>query len=205
MQGCRRGDAPELLAKHGPEIGAEYARRRREDPSYRFQWPQRSGQKLYDVARAALATMTAQRCSYCDAYPLDATGYEEIDHFCPKTREAFYELVCAWENLFLICSHCNGAKRDQWDAALLRPDDPGYSFERYFLFNFHTGELEPAPDIPESDRLRALRTIEILEINRSGTCLARLKAVKEIVRRRSDDELADVPYRFLIPLLVASS
>lgn len=113
MQECRRGPAPELLARHGAEVGAEYARRRREDSKYRFQWPQRGGQKLYKVARAALAEMTAHRCSYCDGYPLGATGKDEIDHFCPKTCETFYELVCEWTNLFLICTSCNAAKRDE--------------------------------------------------------------------------------------------
>lgn len=203
MQECRRGAAPELLARHGPEIGAEYARRRREDPKYRFQWSQRGGQKLYEVARAALEEMTARHCSYCDGYPLGATGRDEVDHFRPKTHEAFYELVCDWTNLFLICTRCNAAKHDQWEPALLRPDDEGYAFERYFLFNFNTGELEPAPDIGESDRIRAQRTIEILELNRTDACTARLNAVKMIRRRESDDELADVPYRFLIPLVVA--
>jgi uncharacterized protein (TIGR02646 family) len=203
MQECRRGPAPELLARHGPEIGANYADRRRMDSAYRFQWPRREGQSLYEVARAALAGMTAHRCSYCDGYPLNATGNDEIDHFCPKGREEFYELVCAWENLFLICTSCNGAKREQWEPALLRPDGPDYSFGRYFLFNFNTGELEPAPDISADDRHRAQRTIEILELNRTGACTARLTAVKLIRRRESDAELADVPYRFLIPLVVA--
>lgn len=119
-----------------------------------------------------------------------------------KSREEFYELVCAWENLFLICTSCNGAKQDQWESALLRPDDQGYAFGRYFLFNFNTGELEPAPDISDDDRQRARRTIEILDLNRTGACKARLAAVKTIRRRESDDELADVAYRFLIPLVV---
>jgi uncharacterized protein (TIGR02646 family) len=201
MQGCHRGPAPELLARYGREIGAEYARKRREDPKYRFQWPHRGGQKLHVIARAALAEMTAHRCSYCDGYPLNATGNDEIDHFCPKSHEAFYELVRAWENLFLICTSCNGAKQDQWEPALLRPDDSGYAFGRYFLFNFNTGALEPAPDITGADRHRALQTIEILELNRTGACTARLTAVKTIRRRESDDELADVAYRFLIPLV----
>lgn len=203
MQKCRRGSAPELLAKHGPEIGAEYAHRRRAEPTYRFQWPQRDGQKLYEIARAALAEMTARRCSYCDGYPLSATGNEEIDHFCPKTHEEFYELVCTWENLFLICTSCNGAKRDQWEPSLLRPDAPEYTFDRYFLFNFETGELEPAPDIPAADRHRARRTIEIFDLNRPGACTARLAAIRTIRRRESDDELADVAYRFLIPFVAS--
>ncbi len=202
MHACLRGPAPELLARHGPEIGAEYARRRREDPAYRFQWPQRDGQKLYEIARAALAEMTAHRCSYCDGGQLRATGSDEVDHFCPKTRAEFYERVCEWGNLFLICTACNRAKGSEWEQALLRPDDPRYAFLHYFLFNFDTGELEPAPDIPEADRHRALRTIAILDLNRTDACVTRLKTVREIRRRQSDDELADVAYRFLIPLVV---
>src|SRR6187402_2552501 len=180
MRECRRGPAPELLARHGPEIGAEYARLRRENPRYRFQWRQRGGEELYEVARAALAEMTARHCSYCDGYPLGATGRDEIDHFCPKTHEAFYELVCAWENLFLICTRCNAAKHDQWEPALLRPDDAEYTFDRYFFFRFDTGALEPAPGITEGDRHRVLQTIAILDLNRTDACTARLKAVKEI-------------------------
>jgi uncharacterized protein (TIGR02646 family) len=203
MRGCRRGPAPDLLAKHGPEIGAAYARRRRDDPTHRFQWPRRDGQSLYAVACDALADMTELHCSYCDGYPLNATGSDEIDHFRPKSREAFYELVCAWDNLFLICGRCNGAKRDRWEPVLLRPDDVDYAFERYFFFRFDSGALEPAPGITEGDHHRALQTIEILELNRTDACIARLAAVKAIRRRSSDDELADVPYRFLIPLIVA--
>jgi uncharacterized protein (TIGR02646 family) len=201
MQPCHRGPAPELLASHAVEVGAEYARRRRESSRYRFQWPQRGGRALYEVAHAALAEMTARHCSYCDGYPLSATGGDEIDHFRPKTREEFYELVCAWDNLLLSCTSCNKAKHEQWDPELLRPDEPGYAFGRYFLFNFDTGELEPAPDIPETDHRRAQRTIAILDLNRTGACTARLAAVRTIRRRESDDELADVAYRFLIPLL----
>ena len=203
MQGCSRGPAPDLLARHGPEIGAEYASRRVRDSKYRFQWPRRDGQALYAVVHAALADMTAHRCSYCDGYPMGAMGNDEIDHFRPKSRAEFYELVCAWQNLFLICTRCNGAKRDQWEPALLRPDDPGYAFGRYFLFRFDTGALEPAPGMAEDDRHRALRTIAILELNRTDACTARLKAIKEIERRESDDELADMAYRFLIPLVAA--
>jgi len=203
MQECRRGPAPELLTKHGPEIGAEYARRRREDPRYLYRWPQRGGQDLRHIALAALAEMTSHRCSYCDAYPLKATGRYEIDHFRPKTREEFYELVCTWDNLFLICTACNGAKRDQWEPPLLRPDDEGYAFERYFLFNFETGELQPAPDIPPPDRHRARRTIEILDLNRADACKTRLSTIKAIRRRESDDELADLGHRFLVPLVAS--
>jgi uncharacterized protein (TIGR02646 family) len=203
MLECRRDPVPELLARYGPEIGIEYASRRQKNSQYRFQWPRREGQSLYAVVRAALAEMTAHRCSYCDGYPLNATGQDQVDHFRPKGLEAFYKLVCAWDNLFLICSGCNTSKLDRWEPALLKPDDLDYTFARYFLFRFDSGELEPAPDVPDADRHRAFRTIEILKLNRTDACIARLKAVKEIQRRQSDDELADVAYRFLIPLVVS--
>jgi uncharacterized protein (TIGR02646 family) len=189
------------LARHGLEIGATYARQRRDNPAHRFRWPRRDGQSLYAVARAALADMTAHRCSYCDGYPLNATGHDEIDHFRPKSHEAFYALVCAWENLFLICSRCNRAKRDRWEPALLRPD-LDYAFDRYFFFRFDSGALEPAPGITEGDLHRALRTIALFDLNRTDACTARLTAVKAIQRRVSDDELANVAYRFLIDLVV---
>lgn len=203
MRRCLRGPAPELLARHGPEVGAAYARRRRDNPRHRFEWPRREGQSLYEVARAALIDMTAHHCSYCDGFPLGATGIDEIDHFHPKSREEFYELVCAWENLFLACVRCNKAKRDRWAPALLRPDDEDYAFDRYFVFRFDSGALEPAPGIPYPDRHRALETIAVLDLNRADACRARLTAVKAIQRCVPEDELADLPYRFLIPLVVA--
>jgi hypothetical protein len=67
----------------------------------------------------------------------------------------------------------------------------------------HSAALEPAPGITEGDLHRALQTIAILELNRTDARRARLTAVKAIARRVSDDELADVPYRFLISLVTA--
>jgi len=154
---------------------------------------------VYDVVRAALSAMTDGRCAYCDGYPLRATGRDEIDHFRPKTRIEFYGLVCAWENLFLICHACNSAKHDQWDEALLRPDTK-YVFERYFFYRFDTGELRPAPDLDVESNHRVERTIVILDLNRADACKARMRTLKEIQRRHSDDELVDMAYRFLIPL-----
>jgi len=198
MQRCHRGEAPAVLRLHGPGIGQEYALRRREDPSYRFRWPSRDGQPVLAAVRAATGAMTDERCSYCDGHPIDATGEEQIDHFRPKTRPEFLELVCAWDNLFLVCSACNRAKRDEWDEALLRPDVEEFAFERYFLYNALTGDLEPNPAAATEDRHRAARTIELLDLNRAGACIARRRAADRL-RRNGPGALVDSDYRFLQP------
>ncbi len=193
MQPCTRGPAPTLLATHGQSVGADYAARRGADPAFEFRWPRRDGQSLYDEAHAGVSAMTDQHCAYCDGFPLDATGREEVDHFKPKSRPEFYPLVCDWTNLFLCCTACNGAKREQWDADLLRPDAPGYAFEAYFEYRFDTGELRPASTASAEAQRRAGRTIEILDLNRAGNCANRKRARR--CYSRGDQEGND--FRFL--------
>lgn len=197
---CHRPEAPPLLTEHGDAVGRDYAERRARDPSARFDWPVRGGRSLRDVVREALLPMTLGRCSYCDAYPLGASGKKELDHFRPKSRPEFYGLVCAWTNLFLACTACNGAKREQWDEALLRPDAEEFRFDRYFYYEPSTGRLIPTPGATPEDRHRATRTIDILDLNSGDRCLARRVAAQSI-RRASTEELADVGYRYLIALV----
>jgi uncharacterized protein (TIGR02646 family) len=199
MTPCTRGPEPETLAREGAQIGREYAARRRETPGYRFQWPHRNGESLLAVVRDALAVMTAGHCSYCDGHPLGATGVETVDHFRPKSRQEFYELVCTWTNLFLTCTACNHAKQEHWDDDLLRPDDLDYDFERYFEFRFDSGELKPASAASPAEQRRALRTIEIFDLNRAGACVSRKRMV-HLMRNLPDVDLDDCPYRYLLPL-----
>jgi uncharacterized protein (TIGR02646 family) len=201
MTPCTRGPAPELLVRYGAQIGRDYAGRRRENPRFRFQWPQRDGRPVLDVVREALAVMTAGHCSYCDGHPLGATGVETVDHFRPKSHIAFHELVCTWTNLFLTCTACNHAKREQWEEALLRPDDADFRFERYFELRFDSGALEPASAASAAEQHRARRTIEILDLNRADLCKSRLRIIREMRRRNAIDDPDDGwAYRYLLPL-----
>jgi uncharacterized protein (TIGR02646 family) len=200
MNRTLREPAPALLEQHGAQIGIAYAQRRRTEPSYRYQWPHRNGQRLYDVAHAALRAMTDERCSYCDGHPIDSVGEDQIDHFCPKSLPQFYELVCTWTNLFLTCVACNKAKLDAWHELLLRPDAADYSFERYFEYRFDTGELHPNTAASPFDQSRAAKTIEICDLNRAGACTQRRRTVRLIRSATSEHERADIPYRFLLPM-----
>lgn len=204
MTPCIRGPAPEVIEREGAQIGRDYTARRRENPRFRFQWPHRDGQSLFDVVREALAAMTAEHCSYCDGHPLDATGVETVDHFRPKGRPEFHELVCTWTNLFLTCTACNHAKREQWDELLLRPDFADFRFEDYFEVRFDSGILEPAAAANAAEQQRARRTIEILNLNRPGLCKNRLRIIREMQRSDVADEPDSWAYRYLLPLCRAA-
>lgn len=199
MTPCVRGPEPDVLAREGAKFGRDYAAKRRATPRFPFQWPRREGQSVLAIVREALAAMTSGHCSYCDGHPIGATGVATVDHFRPKSRPEFYELVCSWTNLFFTCTACNHAKGEQWDEALLRPDDPDFDFERYFEYRPQSGELEPASRDPEEQR-RARRTIEILDLNRAGACMNRKRAERSMKALGPDIPLDDWAYRYLIPL-----
>lgn len=188
MQRFTRGACPKLLSKYGASVGEKYAARRAASPNARFRWPKRERQSLYDAARAGTYADTNGHCAYCDGFPLGAQGRDEVDHFRPTSQ--FPLLACEWTNLFLSCTACNGAKSDQWDERLLRPDEVEFSFGRFFLFRSDNGELEINPRASAVDQERADVTIRILDLNRDGLCILRMREMKA-----TDD---DRPYRFLL-------
>lgn len=142
--------------------------------------------------------MTQDHCSYCDAFPVEGVSAETIDHFRPKAR---YPLqVCFWSNLFYACTCCQGHKGEQFSPQLLHPDAPGYTFERYFIYDYATGDIliNPQATLPEQDRARW--TIQVLGLNLSGRPKTRKRMVTRFLHlpaplQRERDEL---PYRFAL-------
>jgi uncharacterized protein (TIGR02646 family) len=149
---------------------------RRRDPGFEFEWPQLRGESVRDAVVRTLSAQCDGHCCYCDSFPVDATGRVEVDHFKPKALHP--EEVLAWENLYLACTACNVAKLAEWNADLLRSDEPVFSFERYFVVDAFTGRLLPRPDASESDRRRAAETIRVLGLQRDGLNIARWRAIK---------------------------
>lgn len=200
MRPFSRGNPPALLKKHETDIAKRYGIKRASNASYVFKWPTREKQPLLPIIRDALLQLTDKRCSYCDGDHLDATGKAHIDHFCPKGLSQFYNLVADWSNLYISCTACNVAKGNRWDPDLLRPDQAGYSFDKYFEYHFETGEIHENPAANQADKNRAITTINIFDLNRTGACEVR-KIVVKLLRHNQPEILEeDIGYRYLYAL-----
>lgn len=158
MRAFRRAPAPAVLLEHAADWTAAWVA-----STGRFRWPQHQGQPVNRLLEPALLEQTQHHCAYCDHFPLRVDAMPEIDHFRPKG--SFRALAFDWANLYGACRLCNGTKLERWDDRLLRPDEEGYEFYRYFEFDVRTGEVLPRPDAPEADRERARVTIEVFGFN----------------------------------------
>lgn len=116
------------FASYAPEVLPSDAHGKREFPPV---W--RTDARV----RQAIAGMSHGFCAYCQS-PISsshqgAKGEEmppgQVEHFRPKAR--FPAQAYAWDNYFLACMGCNGAKHDKWPAGgYVRPDEgkPGSRF-----------------------------------------------------------------------------
>ncbi len=195
MRFFNRLPAPDFLAENWEQWGDEYVKRKTADPSYRFNWKRHQNQPVNQRLLPYLHGQTQRHCSYCDAYPPKLPD-KTIDHFRPKGDPRFYHLAYHWENLYFACGHCQQARMEDFDEALLRPDQPGYAFERYFIFNFSTGEIETNPAATPEEMHRAETTIRLFGFNREGQPLARLREWRLFNAGRYPD-LNEHAFRFL--------
>jgi len=162
MRKIYRTDCPHALI----EKGAEWTARFMSSGSWP-KWPQHGKSKLNHILQnEGLKSQTQEHCSYCDITPISPPGTETIDHFRPKSGlQGRPDLAYSWENLFYCCNYCQDKKGDQFEEALLKPDEPDYEFLRYFQWEFSTGKLLPSEVATPEDQHRAERTIDLLKLN----------------------------------------
>lgn len=191
-----------LLEPVGPEwtprwirFGDRYTANRSRNPGFIFQWPTVNKIRLNQHLLPTLRDQTDVHCSYCDGFPL-GKGDESIDHFLPKLSPACYAFVCQWENLYLACSHCQKSKDEQVDPLVLRPDDPGYSFGRYFTYNYIDQKVDVNPMASTGDQQRANATHQFFDFDNAQLITKRRHAYQ----RYSGDAapvLDDYNFRFV--------
>ena len=171
----QRHAAPAFLLKNWERWGLKFQARRRENPGAIFSWPSKDGQAINRVLEPLLAAQTLGRCAYCDDWPLGSRE-DSIDHCRPKSDERFHHLVCLWENLYYACGNCQGFKREQWsdDPLLILADEEGYAFEKFFIVDIRSGNIDPNPAATEQDQNRAEYTITTLG----------LRDIKHLIGRR---------------------
>lgn len=188
---------PTFLAENYKRWGREHQQRRVRNPSAAFQWKSYQGQRVNELILQALDVVAKQHCAFCDGYPLGTFARRTIEHFRPVSR--YPRLAYVWHNLFVCCDICQSAKLEAFDKRLLKPDRADYTFERYFIINYKSGELEANPAASETEQQRAHLTIEIYGLNRYGRPQSRLRAYRDYQQLANQGyTLDDFPYRFFL-------
>lgn len=195
MRPFNRLDAPDFLTENWETWGNQYAAQKTANSKHVFQWKQYQNQRVNQRLLPVLREQTQHHCSYCDFFP-PRLGDDTIDHFRPKGDARFYHFAYHWNNLYFCCWHCQKAKKEQFDKALLQPDEPGYSFTRYFIYKAETGEIEVNPAALPEEKIRAETTIRLLGFNLEGQPFARRREWKSFESQIFDD-LNDHAFRFL--------
>ncbi len=192
----RRSDritAPSCLTDKAPGWTRNYLQRLEENPTAAFHWGNRD---CYREIRQRLNTMTQTHCAFCDGI-LGPTSRKTVEHFFPKESTKWPALAYVWTNLFPACDTCQSAKNNRFDGLLLKPDEPHYRFERFFLIDYMTGVLQPLPSALPHLQERAQKTIDLYGLNEHGRPQARLRELKHF--QNDPDQIVDeFNYRFLL-------
>jgi uncharacterized protein (TIGR02646 family) len=123
-------------------------------------WPKlRNEEGILETLQDMLSRHTSMHCHYCDSI-MGYSSRDTIDHFLPKKH--FPHLAYEWSNLYLCCDGCQ-RKGTRYDERALRPDEPGYIFNRYFRYR-RDGWLSVAT-VDAEDLDRAEITISVLDLN----------------------------------------
>lgn len=161
MRAWSRPQEPEELRTQRAALTRAFVKEHRETgktPS--CDWPKvRNASGELTTLQKLLSDHMAQHCSYCDSlmgYP----SRDTIDHFLPKKH--FPCLAYVWSNLYLCCDGCQ-RKGTRYDKQALRPDEPGYSFSRYFRYRSDGYICVIA--VEPTDRERAEITLDVLDLN----------------------------------------
>ncbi len=161
MKKQSRPPEPKVLVDNSAKWNAQWTSLRSKNSSATFPWYTVDGRSSRDWILPALREMNQAHCSFCDAYPLEASTKEPIEHFKPKSDPRFYGEAYTWGNLYYCCPRCNETKGESWDDRLIAPDKDDYNFHDYFIFDFTTGAMSPNPRASNENQQRALCTIKL--------------------------------------------
>ncbi len=194
MRKFTRAAEPAVLQANCTKWNAQWVERCQAAPSPAFAWYVADGKSAREHILPALRAQTQRHCSFCDAFPVEGVSIETIEHFKPKSR--FPEHAYTWTNLYYCCDACQNAKREQWDELLIQADADGYSFARYFEFDFTTGEIRPNPLAAKEDREQAIITIRVYGLDSEPRRRNRLLQARQFVKiKDAGANLDEWPYR----------
>lgn len=206
MRACKRGAPPDVLTPSRVKKWTDSWLRKREKwraqkaqgrsaRAPKFAWPQHQKRPLNQHLLPHLKAMTQRHCAYCDAVWVEGVSKDTIDHFRPKSDPRWEDQVVEWTNLFYACDRCQEQKGEHYDDALLKPDDPKYGFERFFVYQPDSGKLKPSPAASPAEQHAAACTIELFGLNKAGRPRTRKWWFERFCKKAEDPD--SLPYRFL--------
>ncbi len=189
---------PDFLRSNYKKWGKRYkAKRDNPNRSNNFAWATYKKQKVNHLLLPIFRDdVNNAHCSFCDGSPLDTTG-ETIEHL--RCVSKFPLLSYVWGNLYYCCNYCNNHKLENPEKKLLRPDKVDYEFEKYFIFDYETGEIEvtPDPNLSALEKEKAVNTINIYGLNKFNRPKRR-KGFLKLFQKTTEPNIEDFPYRFIL-------
>jgi uncharacterized protein (TIGR02646 family) len=192
MMKLSRSECPNWLTEKVDEWTRRWIQKvNNPDTKNNWDWYDIEGMPTNQCLLPILCFDTKNHCSYCDRRPLRK---KEIDHF--KSKVLFPEDAFKWENLFLVCKECNFIKLDLSSESLIKPDADYYSFDKYFEFDEHSGDLIPKGEEDSVEYKMADNTIKLLRLNEDGLPEAR-KIISDNKRSFQNYNIERVSFRFI--------
>ncbi|MBI3681588.1 MAG: HNH endonuclease [Acidobacteria bacterium] len=157
---------------------------------------------IWGAAKPQLAAMSNDKCAYCE-HPIGSKREGQVEHFKPKSL--FPTLAYNWNNYFLACGGCNGAKSDKWPdkGSYLRPDgskDPSkrLQFQQDGSVNARKADSDTNVTITDFDlnrkplvRHRRMH-VEFGVIQQVNTCIGAFRKNRRSGLKQAKDHLARV-------------
>ena len=142
---------------------------------------------------------------------------ETVDHFRPKGLPAFHHQWLLWSNLMYVCHRCNQLKAARWPSQTciksLFPDSTSYvgyvtpnsntgnghymPAERFFNFDFVTGEIKVATHLDCAMRKIAEITIRDFGLNASSY----FDIVQNNTFDKIEDKIAELRAKYLLNII----
>jgi hypothetical protein len=123
--------------------------------------------------------------TYSDTKSRKNETFGTLEHFNPELKEKkFWD----WDNLFVIHSKINTAKKDKKVDNILKPDSPGYDPFKLLAYNNETHCFFAYKGLSEDERLRIHNMIEVLQLNYSYVRYQREKFFNKIKKHNFVEE-----------------
>lgn len=109
-----------------------------------FNWRSYKGTAVNQILISKLRLLSNDHCCFCDKHAHEQDS-DSIEHFKPK--HIYPKVAYAWSNLFLCCTGCQKRAKgwktyEHKQHLVLKPDVASYSFDKYFIFDSKTGNIE---------------------------------------------------------------